>query len=92
MAVADLFGVDAGDPEQWIRGASVPSLDVAISLLDVAAVLRRALLVWEPPVAAVWLRSPNAFLGDASPMDLALAHRSGPVLDALDNVLTGAYA
>ena len=59
---------------------------------DTASVLRRALLVWEPPVAVVWLRSPNAFLGDARPIDLAVSRRAGEVLGALDAALAGAYA
>jgi hypothetical protein len=55
-------------------------------------VLARARLVWAEPAAGIWLRSPNGFLNGARPLDALALWGEAPVMDALDQALSGGYA
>jgi uncharacterized protein (DUF2384 family) len=91
-SLADALGVAKSQPSRWKDGAEVPSLPTAKKLLDLDAVLRRALLLWEPDVARIWLRSPNAYLDHARPLDVVMTRGAGDVIAALDAALAGSFA
>jgi glutaredoxin-like protein NrdH len=59
---------------------------------DLDRVLERALSHWHAPVVTVWLDSGNAFLGGARPLDVIHTAGSAPVLDALEQEISGTYA
>ena len=90
--LAELLDVAKSQPTRWRQGTEVPSLPVAQKLLDLDAVFRRALLLWEPEVARIWLESPNAYLDHARPMDVLLTRGASEVIEALDSALAGGYA
>ena len=90
--VARALGVAPSQPSRWRKGTERPGLDAARRLLDLDHVLARALLLWEPTAAHIWLESPNAHLGHARPVDVLATRGAGEVLDALDAALSGAYA
>lgn len=88
--LARVLGVSKSQPSRWARGEEVPSAAVAVKMLNLAAVLRSALLLWEPDVAVVWMESPNAHLEHARPIDVVMARGAGDVLGAIDAELAGA--
>lgn len=55
-------------------------------------VMSRARLVWESPVAEVWMHSQNAHLDGARPMDVLALRGPDEVLEALDATIAGSYA
>jgi uncharacterized protein (DUF2384 family) len=91
-AVATALGVPRSQPSRWVAGTEIPSGDVARRLLDLAQVLARALMVWAPDVARIWLDSANPTLNGARPIDLLTDGRSSEVVDALEAIREGAYA
>lgn len=90
--LAQVLGVTKSQPSRWKRGLERPGLEAAQRLLDLDHVLARAQLLWEPDVALTWLESPNAFLDNARPIDVALTQGAGDVLEAIDAALEGAYS
>lgn len=90
--LAQLLDVSKSQPSRWKDGVEVPSLAAAKKLLDLEAVVRRALLLWEPDVARIWLESPNAYLDHARPIDVVLTRGASEVIEALDSALAGGYA
>lgn len=90
--VAAALGVSKSQPSRWRSGAELPSADAARRLVDLDHVLSRALLLWEPETAVIWMESPNGFLDHARPIDVLVTRGSGEVIDALDAALSGAYA
>jgi hypothetical protein len=60
--------------------------DVALELIRA-----RARELWEPPVAEVWLTSPNAHLGGATPISVVRTRGPEEVLATLDAARAGAY-
>lgn len=91
-ALASLLGVSASQPTRWIAGDETPSLANAKHIQDLAYVVARGGLVWTRPALGIWLTSHNAFLGGARPLDVVLSDGSQPVVAALDQELSGAYA
>jgi uncharacterized protein (DUF2384 family) len=55
-------------------------------------VLAQVRLVWAPGIAEDWMRSANAFLEGARPIDVLALRGPGEVLEALAAVRSGAYA
>lgn len=90
--VAAALGVSKSQPSRWRSGAELPGPDAARRLVDLDHVLSRALLLWEPETAAIWMESPNGYLDQARPIDVLVSRGSAEVIDALDAALAGAYA
>jgi uncharacterized protein (DUF2384 family) len=90
--LASALAVSKSQPSRWKTGAEVPSLATAKKILDLEAVLRRALLLWEPDVARIWLESSNAYLNHARPIDVVMTRGPSEVIEALDSALAGGYA
>ena len=91
-ALAALLGVNKSQPSQWRNGKETPSSDMQRRIIDLDHVVARAQMVWEPAIALDWLRSPNSHLDGAVPLDVLELRGPAEVLDALDAVLSGAYA
>lgn len=91
-ALAALLGVNKSQPSQWRNGKETPSSDMQRRIIDLDHVVARAQLVWEPEIALDWLRSANSHLDGAAPLDVLELRGPAEVLDALDAVLSGAYA
>ena len=91
-ALAALLGVNKSQPSQWRNGNEVPSSDMQRRIIDLDHVVARAQMVWAPEIALAWLRSPNSHLNGAVPLDVLELRGPAEVLDALDAVLSGAYA
>lgn len=91
-SLARLLAVSASQPTRWIQGVERPSPANARAILDLDYVIARAGLLWAPSVIQAWLTGRNAFLGGARPIDVITAEGSGPVIDALDQELSGAFA
>lgn len=90
--LAALLDVSKSQPSRWKDGVEVPSLATAKKILDLEAVLRRALLLWEPDVARIWLESANAYLDHARPIDVLMTRGPSEVIAALDSALAGGFA
>lgn len=89
---AEVLGVARSQPGRWVRGTEAPSAAPARRLLDLDYVLARLEQLYEPATAQVWLRSPNAFLGGASPLDVLAADGPAEVVRAIDAAVAGSYA
>ena len=90
--VADLLGVSRSQPGRWSRGVEGVSPDNQAAILDLDYVLSQLFRAMAPPVAAVWLVSPNAHLNGARPVDAFRVAGQRPVTDAIQAHLQGAFA
>ncbi len=89
--VARLLDVDAAMVTRWKRGAKISSA-MAQRILDLHAVLARALQIFAPSVATQWLVGHEPFLNEARPIDVLAVRGAGPLIEALDAIAAGAYA
>lgn len=90
--LAEVLGVSKSQPSRWKDGIELPGPEMASQIVDLAAVVRKALLLWDSSLIPGWLESPSVYLGGARPIELVALRRSSEVLDALDNQLSGGYA
>ncbi len=90
-ALARLLDVDAAMLTRWKGGAKI-SPAMSRRILDVHAVLVRALQVFAPTAATQWLVGHEPFLNDARPIDVLAVRGAGPLIEALDAIAAGAYA
>lgn len=90
--VADLLGVSRSQPSRWRRGAEGLAARNQRAVLDLDYVVVRLHQLWVPEVAAVWLESPNAHLGGATPVEVLRQRGAGAVIRAIDAEAEGAYA
>jgi putative toxin-antitoxin system antitoxin component (TIGR02293 family) len=89
--IARLLDVDPAMITRWKRGATI-SPTMSHRILDLHAVLARALQIFEPKVATQWLVGHEPFLNDARPIDVLALRGSAPLIEALDAIAAGAYA
>jgi len=89
--VARLLDVDAAMVTRWKRGAKI-SPAMSRRILDLHAVLARALQVFAPEVATQWLVGHEPFLNEARPIDVLAVRGAAPLIEALDAIAAGAYA
>ena len=90
--VADLLGVSRSQPGRWVRGEEGVSQDNEAAILDLDFVLSLLLRTMPAELAGVWLVSPNAFLGDARPVDALRIEGHRRVVEAIQAYAEGAYA
>jgi uncharacterized protein (DUF2384 family) len=90
-AVARLLDVDPAMMTRWKRGRAI-SAEMRRRILDVHAVLTRALQIFTPETATNWLVGQEPFLNDARPIDVLAVLGATPLLEALDGIEAGAYA
>ncbi|HMF29552.1 MAG TPA: hypothetical protein VKE42_12310, partial [Candidatus Cybelea sp.] len=88
-AVARLLDVDAAMITRWRRGAKISPL-MSRRVLDLHAVLTRALQIFAPEVATEWLVGHEPFLNDARPIDVLGVRGAAPLIEALDGIAAGA--
>ncbi|HXB84369.1 MAG TPA: hypothetical protein VNU22_13545 [Candidatus Acidoferrum sp.] len=89
--IARLLDVDAAMLTRWKRGAKI-SPAMAHRILDLHAVLARALQIFAPQVATQWLVGHEPFLDEARPIDVLGVRGAAPLIEALDAIAGGAYA
>lgn len=90
--VAELLGVSRSQPSRWRTGTEGLAARNQRAVLDLDYVVARLHQLWEPGVAAVWLASPNAHLGGATPLDVLRQRGTTDVIRAIDAEAQGAYA
>ena len=90
-AIARLLDVDAAMITRWKRGTKI-SPEMVLRILDLHAVLTRALQIFAPQVAMQWLVGHEPFLNEARPIDVLAVRGAGPLIEALDGITAGAYA
>lgn len=90
--VADLLGVSRSQPGRWVRSQEGVSQDNEAAILDLDFVLSLLLRTMSAELAGIWLVSPNAFLGDARPIDALRIEGHRRVVEAIQAYAEGAYA
>jgi uncharacterized protein (DUF2384 family) len=90
-AIARLLDVDAAMVTRWKSGGRISPV-MSRRIVDLHAVLARALQIFAPEVAAQWLVGHEPFLNDARPIDVLALRGAGPLLEALDGIAAGGYA
>ena len=89
--VARLLDVDAAMVTRWKRGGKI-SPKMSRRILDLHAVLSRALAVFQPEVVTDWLVGHEPFFNEARPIDVLALRGAAPLIEALDAIEAGAYA
>jgi hypothetical protein len=84
--------VSRSQPSRWSRGTEGLAARNQRAVLDLDYVIARLHQLWAPEVAAVWLGSPNAHLGGATPIDVLRQQGAAEVTRAIDAEAQGAYA
>lgn len=90
--VAELLGVSRSQPSRWRTGAEGLAARNQRAVLDLDYVVARLHQLWVPDVAALWLESPNAHLGGATPVEVLRQCGAADVVQAIDAEAEGAYA
>ena len=90
--LALVLGVSKSQPTRWRKSEELPGPEATTKLLALAAVLRRALTLWDPQAAVIWMESSNAFLDGARPVDVAVTRGASEALAALEAEAEGAFA
>lgn len=90
--VAELLRVSRSQPSRWRTGAEGLIATNQRAVLDLDYVVARLHQLWTPDVAEVWLESPNAHLGGATPLDVLRQRGAAEVIRAIDAEAQGAYA
>ena len=90
--VAELLRGNRSQPSRWGSGAEGVAPANVRTMLDLDYVITRLHGVWDPEVAAIWLESPNAHLGGATPLDTLRRGETVEVIRAIDAEAEGAYA
>jgi hypothetical protein len=90
--VAALLGVSRSQPSRWRSGAEGLAAHNQRALLDLDYVVVRLHQLWVPEVAAIWLESPNAHLGGATPLQVLRQRGATALIRAIDAEAEGVYA
>jgi len=90
--LAELLQVSRSQPSRWRTGAEGLAATNQRAVLDLDYVVTRLHQLWTPDVAEIWLQSPNAHLGGATPLDLLRQRGVAEVIAAIDAEAEGAYA
>lgn len=90
--VAELLQVNRSQPSRWRTGREGLAPPNQRKVLDLDYVIARLHQLWTPDVAAIWLRSPNAHLNAAVPLEVLRQRGVTDVIEALDATAEGAYA
>jgi hypothetical protein len=88
-AMADYFGAARSQPGRWVRG-DAPVGATAVLLTDLSYVWDRATEDQPDEAVRIWLRSPNALLGQP-PLEAVAAGRAGAVVAAWDAYMEGSF-
>lgn len=89
--IAELLGVSRSQPSRWRTGAEGLAARNQRAVLDLDYVVTRLHQQWLPDVAAIWLESPNAHLGGATPVEVLRQRGAAEVVRAIDAEAEGAY-
>jgi uncharacterized protein (DUF2384 family) len=90
--LARLLQVSTSQPSRWRAGEETPSPQHGRELLDLDHVMARAMLLWAPKTALLWLTGANSFLEGARPIDVLRTRGSSEVINALDSEMAGSFA
>lgn len=91
--LARVLRVSNSQPTRWIKGQESPNPENTRAIVDMDHVIARARLLWsDDDVVSSWLNGSNAFLDGARPIDVIATDGSAPVIAALDQAMSGAYA
>lgn len=90
--VADLLAVSRSQPSRWRRRSEGLAARNQRAVLDLDYVIARLHQLWVPEVAEIWLGSPNAHLGGATPVEVLRRRGAGEVIRAIDAEAQGAHA
>jgi len=85
-------GVSKSQPTRWQSGEETPSPRSQAVLADLYNVITQFEMVWPSSMLRNWLDSPNAHLGDRSPLTVFQVEGGAPLLLALRAEAAGAHA
>jgi putative toxin-antitoxin system antitoxin component (TIGR02293 family) len=90
--VAGILGVGRAMVTRWLRHGAPVSSTMTRRILDVHAVLVRALRLFSERNAAQWLFGSEPHLGGARPIDVLVLRGASQVVEALEAIEQGAFA
>jgi hypothetical protein len=90
--VAHLLGVSRSQPSRWRTGSEGITAHNQRALIDLDYVVVRLHQIWMPAVAAIWLESPNAHLGGATPIEVLRQRGPTALIHAIEAEAEGSYA
>lgn len=90
--LAEYLGVARTQPGRWLKGAERPTPDTFRLIMDLDWLWGRLTMEMNEETARIWLRSANAFLGGAAPLNWLKMHGPSRVIGAFDSAEAGSYA
>jgi len=90
--LARLLDVRPGSIANWTSGRRRISREMERRVIDLHDILNRALQVFQPATAARWLVGNEPFLDNRRPIDVLAMRGGAPLIEALDNIESGAGA
>ncbi len=84
--------VARSQPSRWVKGTELPSPASTRAVIDIDYIFSRLLQLYERDTALTWLRSPNSYLGGATPRIVLREQGPARVVEAIDATLSGSYA
>lgn len=90
--LARYLGVARTQPGRWLKLAETPTPSTLRRVVDLDYVWTRLTAEMGPEAASVWLRSVNAFLDGAVPLEWMKVHGPAEVIAAFDASEAGSYA
>jgi uncharacterized protein (DUF2384 family) len=90
--VARLLDVDPAMVSRWRKGTAEISSDMKGRIIDLHDVFNRALQVFRPKHAMLWLVGSEPFFGGARPLDVLVRRGVTPLIEALAAIEADGYA
>jgi hypothetical protein len=91
-AAGRLLGADRAQISRWNGNREPISAEMGRRIVDLHDILTRALRIYSPEAAALWLAGSEPLLGGARPIDVLVLEGAAPVIRAIDGISQGAYA
>jgi hypothetical protein len=90
--LARLLDTDPSIVSSWSSGQQRMNREMERRVIDIHDVLMRAFQVLDPDTAMRWLVGSEPFLGGRRPIDVLALRGAAPLIEAIDNMESGAYA
>jgi uncharacterized protein (DUF2384 family) len=91
-AAARLLSADRAQISRWNANKELISAEMGRRIVDLHDILTRALRIYSPEAASLWLVGSEPLLGGARPIDVLVLEGAAPVIRAIDGISQGAYA
>lgn len=90
--IAAATGADTTTVSSWLRSVRTPTRERRQRLIDLAAVVDRAIAVMDPDYVPIWLNRPVRSLGDKRPIDAIASGNTRAVLRVLARLENDAFS